>query len=361
MFQSMDPQQAALAIEHPFSAVEKGTEFIRHFKQVGNFKSCEQYYIDTRDWFVQRSLAGQLTSFFVVWGLTGSGKLLALSNFSLLLQKDPVIQKRFAEHGISEWTQVCTHFSSSANLAKARPGDLIDPSHGHGQYTDSEYRAASVVHTEYTLRYFNNHEKPILVSTEPSGPTVYFEPDGTMKGTDRAASTIKILAEKFRDDTKILVIIRGAGVVDRILSFRGNLLESPWQDIPDVAEDAHLKFSRSGEILDPRKMQRPALLRIKEQLTDSMAPPKGVVRSNDQTFHIMEKVYGTKKEEEFWPQYLRDLGFTDFTLVRNEVSNDDYVLNLDLIEKYDPMLPDIEALKKPSKQPLIKKFFSLFK
>ncbi len=329
-------EQQLLAEQHPLLIVTQGTEFLQHLN------GFEEFWVhNVRDWILEGG-----TKFLVVWGRTGVGKRLAASEILYLAERDPVLLDGLAERDANLEKEYIA-FAEAANLAKLR--GLILPSHGHGRYSAEEYRNASIVHSEYTFRNLNNFEGSRFVVLEPSGPTGFVDKDGTPTGTfrglDKALSTVYFLGEHHRVDTKVLVIKRGEGLEEKILTLRGALLSASWKEMVDIIIGAHLQIYSGGLPVDVEKLSKSALIGLRDNLMKSMAPPEGVIRNNILTDQLMREIYDTGDEATFWRNFLSDLGIlaSDYAIVDNPVSADNFTLHIDLIDRYDPMQNEIKA------------------
>ncbi|MBI2599343.1 hypothetical protein HYW43_00280 [Candidatus Daviesbacteria bacterium] len=327
---------------HPLQLVTQGVEFLSHLN------GFEEFWVHARDDFML-NYPQRRTMFIVVWGRTGVGKRLAASQIFYLADHDPKLQKGLAEQNL-QLRKVYIPFAESANLAKLR-GE-VDPSHGHGQYTLPEYRSASIVNWEFTARELNNFEGPTLAVVEPSGPTAYVYPDATMEGPDRAFSTVYLLSKYYKEGTRVLVIKRGPGLVDRVLEARRAILEASWDEVAAVLDNFHLQLLKGEKQVDLKKLSRSALIGLKRELIESMAPPMGVMRSNQEMDELMLKHFRTQDENEFWPKLLSgELGWTsgNYGIVENELTDEDFTLHQHSLIQYDPMQQEMNMRKRLQK------------
>lgn len=335
-------QEAINELHTDQQMVPRGTEFMYHL-------GIDAHWPQIRDWIIDR-YPEHPTSWVVFWGKTGVGKRLARYGLICQAKQDEILKTAIVEKHTSlgfpkkqaSLRIVTGDFSSAANLGILR--GLINPNHGHGQYTKREYREASKILSEYTLQPENNFEGPTLVVIEPTGPAAIIH-NGRLEGTDRGVSTVYLLGQNHVKDTRIFVIKKSLALARRILKVRRALADAKPEDVPAVLEDMHLDIVRRGRSVNLRRLSPADLAKIQEMTVRGMAPAKGVQRSNRETARLMRSIYGTNCEDVFWPPYLNDLGYynDNFYIVNNEVVTSGFPLDIDLLEKYDPMQSEIRA------------------
>lgn len=331
-------KQEQIAEQHPLTVVREGTDLLQHLK------GAEKFWVDTRDQMLSQ-YPRQKTFFVVIWGRTGVGKRQAAAQLLYLSEKDPALVNTLEQRRI-EFRRVYVSFASSANLARLR-GD-INPAHGHGHYTDIEYRNASKVHWEFTSKELNNFEGLTMVVIEPSGPSGIFKRDGSFVGKDRALSTVKLLSKYEREATRILVIKRGKGLEEKIVNTRKALMEASWDQMANIITQANLQIFKNGEPINVIEMSEQDLESLRVELLETMAPPEGVMASNRNFDRFMHKHYRTRSEKRFWEEYLREFGWlaSDFDIVTNRLTRKPLALHIGYPEKFDPMQPEIKDRKR---------------
>lgn len=334
MYLQPTARMVTMAEMNPLQVVTQDTEMLRHVE------GFEGWWVNGRDEMIHSY--PQIKTFFrPIMGRTGSGKRLLISEAIALARHDPILTQSLAEWGVP-LRVVYLPFCDSVNLGTLR--GQIDPSTPKGLFSKQEYRSASNILTEYTLRELANFEGPTLVFLEPSGPSATITPEETIEGWDRGLSTLYLLSKYHREETRTLVVQRDAGVADKIVAVRKALLEASPQEMAEIIMGAHLKITKKGQPDDIRKWSRSALVGLQKELISSMASWKGVLQSNDQMDQMIWERYGTRNENDFWPLFFDNLGFTssDYVIAKNPYTEEDFAYLLDLLDECNPMIDEIK-------------------
>lgn len=336
LLQTTEQMQAAEM--HPLAVITQGTEFLRHLKGVDPSKGVESFWVEARDDLIgeyprQRVMA------VIVWGSTGVGKKLGISELVHLADHDPVLLQWLKEKRL-KLRKSYISFAESANLARAEGN--IHPSHGHGRYTPEEYREASKVHWRFVSAEFNNFEQPALVFIEPSGPTASVSPTtGEIEGVDRAFSSVYLLTKYHKQETRVLVIKRGQGLLESMVDFREALLKAKGNELASTFNSASLQFYRGENIVDLHELSISSLLRLRRKMLEGMAPAAGIIRSMEEMDQMMIHRWGMRLEEdELWPRLLGDdlnLAPYQYTIVDNPATKKVLSMHLHRVERYDPV------------------------
>lgn len=335
----------AKAEMHPFQLLGPRVDFLRHLGP-----KVEEFYVNGRD-IILSSYPQQRIHFWVVWGRTGVGKKIARAQLEYAVAHDPVLQKGLAERDAT-LRVVDLPFSHAVNIARLT-GEM-DPKTPRGLFLPEEYQRGSKILTRYTFGELDNFhlldsdnpKETILAIVEPSGPTADIdELIQALKGWDRGFSTVHLLAERCKDITRVLVIARGHGLLEKIIADRQILepLVSPQQVIEFVLK-APLEVVKEGKPADIRKWSPEDLMDLGQELVASHASSEGVIASNQQTDWLMQEVYHTRNEQEFWPALLDRLRFApaDCLVASNKPSGKGFHLLQSEVDINNPMIEEIK-------------------
>lgn len=330
---SMQEQMTMVAEYHPLQVVTVGTEALKHLG-----RQFERFYVDTRDNYIQdrrNDPAVRRTLSLVVWGRTLSNKRTVIGQIQRLVEGDPVFQRDLGRAPDMNYIS----FASSANLAKAE--GRIPADEGHGTYSDRSYRAASKVMWRLAAEGLNNYGEPDggpqwdLI--EATGPAAYLNDEGKIVGPDRGFSVVHQLRLRAPEQTRVLVLKRGEGVLEKGLEFRKTVEDSDPEKLPAIFEKFRTRLIVGNEPLDATKLTAERLVQLKAELMSSMAPYKGVIRSNEETDRLMMHM-GITDEDRFWDRLVgSELGYpsASYEIVENPFTDEVFSLHHDSLDKID--------------------------
>ncbi len=287
------PEAVEIARTNPLAVVTKGVTLIRHIPEI-----IPHFYLPVRDHVLSDTRPEVINGLLEAY--TGSGKRLLAGQLMYLFDHDPYAMVTQEQMGI-KIKQRYVSFASAAVLAKRRRVVPSVDDQGkplRGSYTTEQYpKITGVMVGDYEANYVSTDHREINWC-EPSGPDVLHLPDGTKEGNDRGQSFTEHLAEHHRDTTHVLTIRRGADLYQYIVDFRTDLGALTTDNLPEFMAKFHLKFltgiayERLGEGLKRAWV---------EQLKDSGASAKGVIRSNVEQQTFMTRL--GLSDDEFWPVF----------------------------------------------------------
>src|SRR5260221_5330414 len=287
------PEAVEIARTNPLAIVTKGVTLIQKIPDL-----VPNFYLPVRDHALSDTRPKVINGLLEAY--TGSGKRLLIGQLMHLLNYDPVVKDFEARTGIKV-RQRYVSFASAAVLAKLRKVIPSVDDQGRflrGSYTTEQYtKITGVMVGEYEANYVSNNGIEIDCG-EPSGPDVIHPPDGTKEGNDRGQSFTEHLAEHHRDTTHVLTLRRGADLYKYIVEFRTDLGDLTTANLPEFMAKFHLKFLTGAAYERSGERTKEAWV---EQLKDSGASAKGVVRSNAEQRAFMERLQ--LSDDEFWPAF----------------------------------------------------------